>query len=340
MVITDWLGLCTGRGYYRRLGATLAGVVPFALVFTILLGIASLLFLQIIYRGIVSATTGLLNTAWLIVLGMLGLGFYMLYVYQQSREDPSRSPYFHLVIGSMSTGLFLGVALIFVSANILMLFPEKWSAIQTISLSGALDLPTVIPRFLHIVLASVAGLGILMMLYGMTLSSRWGNRFFRGSMPDPDYALWVMRYGVACTLGGTLPQTVVGPWLLLALPDYVRGALVSGETVGSLAFFVSLTCALLGLVLLNAALMVPKSKGLALGGLISLMVTIALMVVVRDQVRYDWLRPHFDPSLSQQDLSIVMISLSMGILVATSWAIFHMIRKALRTSFRIQNPGM
>lgn len=330
MVITDWIGLWTGRGYYRRLGATLARVVPATMVFTLILGFVSLLFLQIVYGGMVYATTDLLKTAWLIVLVMLGLGFYALHTYQQCREDLSRPRYVPLVVGGMSTGLFLGVAIVFVSANVLMLFPEKWNSVQPIGLSGALDLPTVIPRFLHIVLASVAGLGILLMLYGMTLSSRWGNRLHRGSIPDQDYALWVMRYGVAWTLGGTLPQIVVGPWLLLALPEHVRGALVSGETVGSLAFFVSLTCALLGLVLLNAALMVPKSKGLALGGLISLMVTIVLMVVVRDQVRFYWLRPHFDQSVIQPDLPIVMINLSIGILLATLGLIIYTIRKVFK----------
>lgn len=100
---------------------------------------------------------------------------------------------------------------------------------------------------------------------------------------------WVTKYGVAWPLAGTLPQTVVGPWLLWSLPYGVRAELISGQNLGSLAFFVGLTFGLLSLVLLNAVLMIPHMRGMALAGIVSVLVTVCLMVVFRDAVCQSWL---------------------------------------------------
>ncbi|MFQ5931411.1 MAG: hypothetical protein ACE5MM_03285, partial [Nitrospiraceae bacterium] len=57
-------------------------------------------------------------------------------------------------------------------------------------------------------------------------------------------------------------------------------------------------------------------RALALGGVGSLMVTIALMAVVRDRVRYYWVAEHFDPTALPADPQWGFIALFGTLLVA------------------------
>jgi hypothetical protein len=91
-------------------------------------------------------------------------------------------------------------------------------------------------------------------------------------------------------MAGTVPQIVVGPWLLWSLPDHVRGPLVNGGTFGSIMFFVSLSSALFAIVMLNASVVAPQYRWLALGGVGSLLVTFGTMIIVREEVRQYWMR--------------------------------------------------
>ena len=66
-------------------------------------------------------------------------------------------------------------------------------------------------------------------------------------------------------------------------------ALVDGATPASWVFFFSLTSALLALVLLNATVVAPQFRWLAVGGVASLAVTFATMAMVRAHVHAQWL---------------------------------------------------
>ena len=237
------------------------------------------------------------------------------------------------MIGGISAVLFLGIALVFVTLSVLMLNPGEWRAVQAEGFLWAVRLPSVIPRYFHMVMASVAGIGILLVLYGAALGSRWGSPPAAPWLSDPGYPQWVMRYGVVWALTGTLLQIVIGPWLLLTLPEPVLGSLVNADNPGAVVFFVSLTFGLLGLVLLNAALMVPRARGFALTGVGSLMVTIVLMVVVRDRVRHYWLSGDWDPGTLPVDWHWGMITLFVGLLLGTALLMMYVVKvfvKSLR----------
>ena len=162
---------------------------------------------------------------------------------------------------------------------------------------------------------------MFLVCYGLFLSS--DGQASINDKPKEPYATWVTRYGVAWTLAGTLPQIVVGPLLFLTLPAVVRIDLVSGQSFGSLAFFVGLTAALLSLVLLNAALMAPHIRGLAIGGTLSLAVTVCLMVVVRHAVRVSWLSQHDDAAmLATQDQWTVMFMVGTMLLLGLAITVF------------------
>jgi hypothetical protein len=173
--------------------------------------------------------------------------------------------------------------------HILGINPMVWSQVEQAGLVTALDLPTLWPRFLHLVLAALAGTGIILTLHGTLRAQNPAEENVSDTQSWVSHDVWLTRYGAAWTLTGTLPQIVIGPWLLVSLPPEVRAHLLSGGNSASILFFVSLTLALLALVLLNASMMVPQIRWLAWTGMASLVGTIFLMIIVREEVRQAWL---------------------------------------------------
>lgn len=292
---TDWLGIQTGREHYRRLAASLGDLLPTAMALAVVLGVGPLLFLQSLYGRFFYTASILIGPVWIAVIAVLITAYYGLYAYKYGRLRLQTRPALRLGLVGVILTLFLSVALVFVTMSVLMLSPERWRDIQAAGFAQAVQLSSVLPRYLHMVLAAVAGAGVVIALFGTVLGSSWGDRL-KACRDAPDgYGSWVTRYGVFWVLAGTVPQIVIGPWLVVSLPGPVRGALLSGDSPASLIFFTALTCALLALVLLNAAVFAPHARGFTWGGVGSLLVTFALMPVVRDRVRHHWLAGHFDP---------------------------------------------
>lgn len=291
-IMTDAIGIASSRAHYQQLATTLAKWLPGFLGVAVVLGVMPLVLVQVLYGPLFAPTVNILGDLWIIAFAAAMLGYGGLYGYSHWRVFLLHRPGIQLALGTVMSAMFLGVAFMFVTASVLMLHPEQWANIQQGGFSSVLRLPSLLPRYGHLVLAAVAGMGIFLVCYGLFLT--WSGQASIGDEPTERYATWVTRYGVAWMLTGTLPQIVMGPWLLLSLPDVVRADLISGQSLGSFAFFVALSAALLSLVLLNAALMVPDVKGLAIGGTVSLVVTVCLMVVVRHTVRVSWLSQQYD----------------------------------------------
>ncbi|MDA0739600.1 MAG: hypothetical protein O2999_13330 [Nitrospirae bacterium] len=291
-VMTEAIGIASRRAHYQQLAGTLANWLPGFLGVAVVLGVMPLVLVHVLYGPLFAPTVSLLGDLWIIAFTAAMMGYAGLYGYSHWRGSLMHRPGIQLALGTVIVAMFLGVAFVFVTASVLMLHPEQWAKIQQGGFLSVLSLPSLLPRYGHLVLAAVAGMGIFLVCYGLFLT--WSGQASIGDEPTERYATWVTRYGVAWMLTGTLPQIVMGPWLLLSLPDVVRADLISGQSLGSFAFFVALSAALLSLVLLNAALMVPDVKGLAIGGTLSLVITVCLMVVVRHAVRVSWLSQHDD----------------------------------------------
>jgi len=288
----------------------------------VVLGVGPLLFLQALYGPLFYTAKLLIGNAWIAIVGAIIAGYYGLYACKYWREWLAPRYRLHLAIGCLSASMFLGVALVFVTMSVLMLNPERWKDIQENGFLLALTLPSILPRYGHMVLAAIAGMGMFLVCYGLYRDSKWYQRSCGNEQSQEEYATWVIRYGVAWTLAGTLPQIVVGPWLLLALPTFVRAELINGEHFGSIAFFSALTLALLSLVLLNAALMVPRSRSLAITGTVCLAGTVCLMVIVRDTVRQAWVAEHYttthlpaDPQWDVMAMVAILFVMALSLIV-------------------------
>jgi hypothetical protein len=198
-------------------------------------------------------------------------------LYQQVRQG--QTPNGWLVISVMI--IFMGVAFIWIA---------RWDAMANVGqVSGGWFMGELaqgewfrlIPKMFHLIFSSmvtggmvVAGLG----LFGTLMPHSKQEATDSGSMKSsPD----LIRYGMGWILSGLVPQMLIGPWLFLLLQNRPQTALIEGVSLTSLVFFVSLTAALLALVLLNASFMVPHVRGLVWGGLGNVAITLILMSIIR-----------------------------------------------------------
>ena len=250
----------------------MAKAMPVAIAATVTFGVAPLLFLQVLYGRLFFTSSILMAGFWLAVVPLLIVAYYAAYVVAFRGQRHSRWA------GPLSWAmaiLFLAIGFIYVNNMSLMLRPERFVELYRADGRGLqLNLadPTLVPRYLHMVLGALAVAGAAIALHGWVSRDR-----------DPELGNWAMRHGANWCAGATALNLVVGFWWLLAVP---RPALVQLMTrVPVIALFLGVA---VGMVVLTLAVMtaraadpLPHVKWLISGILITLM----LMIITRDQVR-------------------------------------------------------
>jgi len=301
MVITTWLGGWEGQGHLKDLAQKMRGLGPKVMGWAITLGFLVWLVIYSRYERHVMSMMNEFQIGYGLLLILLLMVLGGIYTFKTRNALTIKTPRIHVVIAGITIGCLLSMTFLFVVFHIITFNPNYSETVLQKGFQASLNLPSVWPRFFHIVLGSVAATGIVITLYGTLRigQGKWHESVEDASINPFDHTT---RYGVAWTLAGTLPQIVIGPWLLLTLPPEVRERLVDGASLSSVVFFVSLTFALLAIVLLNASLMVPHFRGLVWSGLGSLFLTIVLMVVVREEVRKAWMQSS-DGAGTYQELS-------------------------------------
>ena len=279
----------------RELRRRVARVMPAVTAFTITLGVAPLLFVQLVYGQLFYTSSDLMAWYWLAVVFLVLLGYYGVYWYQMQFDKLGRRAAW-VVLGTAL--LFLTVAFIFTQNMTSMLRPQDFYSLYLNGRVGTILGPVsflTLARLAHFVVAAVAvaGLGIAL------LSQSWRAE-------APDLADWGKRYGVTWFMAGTLVQFLVGLAFLFSLPEEIRQALV-GEKL-AVAILVS------GIGLALAALLAAV-KNLAVSSL-AILGTVSLMAILRHLVRRAYLRPYFDPTLQPVDGQWVMFSIFVLLLLA------------------------
>ncbi len=208
-------GRLFGGSFGLRLSRSLSRVLPISLSWAIVLGVAPLLFIQVIYDPF-WYFSNVLSAWWaLIFLGLIALAFSLSYVYYlRGGYEGAGNPLWPL----LSLAALLVTAGIIHALSLQAIHPEKWSAWifgdgQSYRV-GARLLAFELPRFLHFFLASLAITGIFLMLYARYFDTR----------PDyePTYLSWVGRIGARTALIFSLLQAAAGLWWLLSLPADFR----------------------------------------------------------------------------------------------------------------------
>ena len=117
--------VCTMRRKSSPFSARLAGdigrMLPSVFAFTITLGVAPLLFLQVMYGQFLYSSSILIGAAWLAIIGMVVLAYYGVYFFSMNEPGGKTTAVLAVVVL-----LLASIAFVYSNNFTLMLAPERW----------------------------------------------------------------------------------------------------------------------------------------------------------------------------------------------------------------------
>jgi hypothetical protein len=296
----------------RRLAHELGKILPILLAFTINFGIAALLFLQVLYGQFFYTSSIVMGVFWLSVILLVMIAYYALYIFDFRFPHLGGRGLWYL---GLALVLFLIVPFLFTNNMSLMLRPEFWSAYFSDPSGTSLNLqdPTLIPRYLHMMVGGLAVGGLFVAVYGRYLERR-----------DPEPGRLAAKLGMQLFAFLTLFQMVDGMVFLVTLPGEVRNQFFGGN--------IPATAILLGAFLLALLVLVNGFLGKVLSTVILVVPLVFLMTFVRAYLREGFLQPFFHPATLKvmgqySPLFLFIGALGVGLPVAV-W----LLRKAVRLS--------
>lgn len=203
-------GRFQGGADWEKLSPGLAKSATAAVSAAILLGVAPLLFVQVIYDPFWYASN-LLSAAWVVGFVFVMMAAYgALYVFALSeKKGPCATTH-----GLLALAGFVVAGVVMHALNLQMLAPDRWlswySRAGGVDSSGTLLHAFSLPRFLHFMVPSAAAGGVFLMLYAWYFGPRADY--------DRDFLGRVGRLGASLAFWATAVQAGVGFWWLLSLP--------------------------------------------------------------------------------------------------------------------------
>jgi hypothetical protein len=199
-------------------------------------------------------------------------------------------------------GIFAAVALLWIVRWDLMANAGYVQGVWILGNSAQWEWLRLIPKGFHLLFSAFAAGGIIVACLGIFNLLSVSPGLKEDAIDSEQHSPQIIRYGVGWILSGLVTQMLIGPWLFLLLNAESQTVLIDGLSLTSVLFFVSLTTALLALVLLNASFMVPHMKGLLWGGLVNALLTLIMMGIVRYEA--------FVTTLSFHQIPVAIVELS------------------------------
>ena len=284
--------------------------LPYTIAFTVNLGVAPLLFLQVLYGHLMYTSSVLMAVYWLAVILLVMIAYYSAYLYDFKFEALGAARRLPIAVAVV---LLLAAGFVFSNNMTLMLVPGRWTAYFANPHGTLLNLgePTLIPRYLHFMTASVAVGGLFLALVAHFKTA------------EADRPLKV-RSGLRWLAGGTGVQMLVGLWFLLRLPRPVMMLFMGGDALATGLLVLGLAGAVLAMMFGFRGRLWPAAA--------AALATVVDMVMMRDLVRSAYLAPYFRLS----DLPTVPqygpLILFLAALVAGLALVVYMLRLAARST--------
>jgi hypothetical protein len=281
--------------------------LPYIIAFTINMGVAPLLFIQILYGHLIYTSSVLMAVYWLSIVAILLIAYYGAYIYDFKFEVLGAARTFFI---AATVILLLFIGFLFSNNLTLMLTPEKWSQYFTNPNGTILNLnePTLIPRYLHFVVASVAVGGLFLALIGKLKKDNESKEKIKQGMKWFNYA--------------TLVQVFIGLWFLISLPKDIA-ALFMGEDLAAMSLLLS------GIIGAFLALYFGfKNRVWPCAG--TTLFTIVIMVIIRDLVRRAYLKPYFSVTTLKVEAQYSPLILFIVTLIIGLFLVAYMLNLAFR----------
>ena len=188
----------------------------------------------------------------------------------------------------LSTILVFLIGFLFSNNLTLSQTPSRWGAKYFANPAGwnlNLSEPTLIPRFLHFLVAAVAVGGLLLVFMAL---ANWKR--------DKEYARQVLQFGGKAFMYATMAQIVVGLVFLISLPRDLRMLFMGDNPLATALLLVGIAGAIGAIFLMSDAL---RKENLRVAAYFVPGITgrchPACMSVMRDILRDAYLKPYFHP---------------------------------------------
>jgi hypothetical protein len=283
------------RPHEARLARIIVRAMPVLISATVTLGVAALLFLQVLYGRVFFVSAIVIGWWWLSVIGLLIVTYYAAYLMAMREASLGASGTFLAWLVAAVVGV---IALIYGNNMTLMLKPAELVTLYAADGAGRqlnlLD-RALLPRHLHMVLGAIAVSGLAITVLGVLRRSQ-----------DAAFSQWALRYGAFICTTATVVNIFAGLWWLAALPREVLLRFMGGDmrAMGELLAGILLTLTGAGHTVLavtarRPGVMVTISAASLLGG-------IAMMLMTRDAIRrftlelagyqpVNWIAPQWGP---------------------------------------------
>lgn len=279
--------------------------LPFIIALAINFGVAPLLFVQVLYGHFLYTSSILMAIFWLSVIPVLIIAYYLAYFYKFKFERIGGAR--TVVIGAAALLLLL-IGFIFSNNMTLMQRPEVWHRFLSQPDGWLLNLadPTLIPRYLHFVLAALAVGGIFTAVY-------YDFRYQRGDREVKSK----IRHGLRWFSYATLVNFGIGIWFFMALPATVRDlATPAGKWIGGV-LAIGITIGIVAII--------SGFRSRVRACLYSTLAAIFFMILARDLVRAGYLQPYFSPTdlvvTGQYSPFIIFLIFFIGGLLLIGWMV-------------------
>jgi hypothetical protein len=266
--------------YSRRLANELSQMLPSFLAFTVTLGVAALLFVQVLFGNFLYTSSILIGSLWLAVIPLVMVAYYGYYYFSYASE---RGKGIAGCVLAISVCVLLGIAFIFVNNMTLMLSPARWLEMYRAHPNGwnlNLGDSSVVPRYLHIVNGAIVLFSAILAHLGM-----------RKLKTDAEYGRWLVQRAAMVFAVCTGLQFLFGMWLLLAIPREIAMVLLRDPLTGAI-FGLALMSVIAAMLLILLGSLVAHPSSLVHAGFGMSLLTLFLMVCLRYLLRLAYLKPY------------------------------------------------
>jgi hypothetical protein len=260
--------------FESKLYITTFKALPVAIAATITFGVASLLFVQVLYGRLLYTSSILMGWIWLAVIPLIIAAYYGTYLVVFRKKLNSRQS---VVLSFGIAILFLTVAFIYGNNMSLMLRPETFLERYLVDGRGLwlnLSDTTLAPRFAHSIVGAIAVAGLSTAVYGV-----------RKRTTQSQFGQWLVRRGSGLFLIATAVNFIIGTWYLLSFEREVLLEFMKTSLLGSFALVAAIVFGFSSLATVLLGLQSKRQGPFIGGGVVLLILTLASMLVVRDQVR-------------------------------------------------------
>lgn len=299
-----------------RMFMDLAKKLPVLLPATITLGIAPLLFLQVLYGQFFYTSSIVMAWPWFLVLVFLTTAYYGFYYvsYRGGRQSGRAG-------GVMLFSVILVFLIGFLFSNNLTLSqtPSRWAGKYFANPTGwnlNLTEPTLIPRYLHFVVAATAVGGLLLVFLAR---ANWKR--------DHEYARQLLQFGGKAFMYATMAQFIVGIVFLVSLPRDLRMLFMGDNPLATILLLMGVIGGIGAIFLMSDALRKENIRVAAfyVPGIVA--VVIASMSVMRDILRDAYLKPYFHPEQFAEHTQWSVLPLFLVLFVAGVILWFVMLKR-------------